>query len=110
MIAAGVYSLPQEFLHEKKYEIQVSDLASWNDVKEFANEVYIGVRLGTEKPKVFRFGPGVQLESQLMRKFVASKLVAGGVNWDWRVEDGKQTNEANQELEASVKRFMAIMQ
>jgi diadenosine tetraphosphate (Ap4A) HIT family hydrolase len=104
------YDRLQEFLREKKYEIQVSDLASWNNVKELANEAYIGVRLGTENPKVFRFGHGVQLESQLMRKFVASKLVAGGVNWDWRVEDGKPTNEANEELKASIERLKATVE
>jgi diadenosine tetraphosphate (Ap4A) HIT family hydrolase len=104
------YDRLQEFLREKKYEIRVSDLASWNNVKEFANEAYIGVRLGTENPKVFRFGHGVQLESQLMRKFLASKVITGGVNWDWRVDDGKLSNGANQQLKESIGNLTATVQ
>jgi diadenosine tetraphosphate (Ap4A) HIT family hydrolase len=108
--AHDFYTKLEQFLREKGYEINVSELALWNNVNELADEAYLCVRLGTEKPKVFRFGHGVQLESQLMRKFVASKVVAGGVSWDWRVEDGKPTDQANQKLKASVERLMATVQ
>ena len=108
--AHDFYTKLEQFLREKEYEINVSDLSSWNNVNELADEAYLCARLGKEEPKVFRFGHGVQLESQLMRKFVASKVVAGGVNWDWRAKDGKPTDEANQELKASVERLVATMQ
>lgn len=108
--AHDFYTKLEQFLREKGYEINVSELPSWNNVNELADEAYLCVRLGTEKPKVFRFGRGVQLESQLMRKFVASKVIAGGVKWDWRVEDGKPTDQANQELKESVARLIATVQ
>lgn len=95
----------EQFLIEKEYEINVSELPLWNDVNAVADEAYLCVRLGTENPKVFRFGHGAQLESQLMRKFVASKMIPGGANWDWRIDVGKPAIEANQELKASVERL-----
>jgi diadenosine tetraphosphate (Ap4A) HIT family hydrolase len=108
--AHDLYTKLEQFLRERRYEINASDLTSWNNVNELANEVYLCAKLGTEKPKVFRFGHGARLESQLMRKFVASKVVAGGVNWDWRVKDEKPIDEANQELKASVERLKATVQ
>jgi diadenosine tetraphosphate (Ap4A) HIT family hydrolase len=99
----------EDFLREKKYPVVAAELPSWNDVGGYSKDAYLNIRIGAEKPRVFRFN-GAPVESQLMRKFLVSKVIGGEVEWDWRSGKPVTTDAANAELKASIERITAAVQ
>jgi diadenosine tetraphosphate (Ap4A) HIT family hydrolase len=97
----------EDFLREKAYPVAGTELSSWTDVKQLAKDAYLNIRLGEEKPRAYRFN-GTRVESQLMRKFLASKVI-GDIEWDWRSSASVADHAANADLKASIERIAAAV-
>lgn len=74
----------EQFLKKKGCKFSKHDLASWSEVHKFSENSYLCVQSGSLPPIAFVFDIGQQIQSQLMREFIAENCPSARTDWDWR--------------------------
>lgn len=97
-------------LSEQGYAYELEELQSWEDLIGYSKAAYLAVRLGEGRPKVIKFTGDSAVESQLMRRFVASKLLPTPLEWNWRNPQAPEAiDREKQQIKESCERLEEML-
>lgn len=99
----------EQILSERSYNYQLEELGSWEEIIRYREAAYLAVQYDDTHPKVIRFVGEAAVESQLMRRFVASRLLGNPVEWDWRTpQRPDELASEKEQITASVERIRSM--